>query len=222
MKCQMTQICWEALTQQAADLQLAPWQYPPSLHLEIGMWRFFGMKLVRLIQLNFSWFGTSWCLNMLMNMPMPQLLRSFTSNKTKAQEYQLMRQTYAFLVRFGIRPLRHHHPRLHPAIRGDDGNDSHPLPSANATRADLLFNPQDTKHEMTRERERRWEWLIYTQTQSYHPILLSHSTQPNLPTCRSLKKKTGKNPTNAGAVQDLVHGNLADGSGGQAVRSWLI
>lgn len=189
----MTQICWEALTQQAADLQLAPWQYPPSLHLEIGMWRFFGMKLVRLIQLNFSWFGTSWCLNMLMNMPMPQLLRSFTSNKTKAQEYQLMRQTYAFLVRFGIRPLRHHHPRLHPAIRGDDGNDSHPLPSANATRADLLFNPQDTKHEMTRERERDAESDSYTHKhnliiQSYYHI------QPNpiYPLADLWKRKQGR------------------------------
>lgn len=72
------------------------WHHGSILHLcisKLGCEDISGWSCCDSFNWIFHGFGTSWCLNMLMNMPMPQLLRSFTSNKTKAQEYQLMRQT---------------------------------------------------------------------------------------------------------------------------------
>ena len=88
-------------TQQAAGLQLAPWQYPPSLQ----RWTYGDVKM-RLIQQNFH----GWYLNQL-----PNISFNYQQKKTTKVATDGTNLAISSRVDSGIRPLLHRHPRLHPA-----------------------------------------------------------------------------------------------------------
>ena len=99
-------------------------------------------------------------------------------------------------------------------------------PSVNATRADLLFNPQDTKHQNNkreRERGRCWEWLIYTQTQFYHPILFHIQPNPIHPLADDLwKRKQGRTQRTLGQSRISSMATLRMDLVVKESDSWLI